>query len=273
MNPSALLRVAILFGLLTAAAAGGVTLFTTEVRPPSEASTAPEGFVLTNLEPREVTSACEPMRPMSPEARDATLTQARLAIPELYEVRKGKGRKGAKKSKTEAFTGVMDLNEASAEELSRIKGLGGKTAENIVKYRLEHGPFRNVSDLTGVTRIGQKLVDKISPHLSVKEPEGGWPAPKGGDKPDEDGDAATGEGASKKASAGDSESGERIDINTASAEELTKVKGLGTKTAENIVKYRTEHGPFTTVDDLTKVTRVGQKLVDKIRDRVTAGKP
>lgn len=304
MNPAILTRAAILFGILAFATAGGISLFSVEVRSPSEAVTAPEGFVLTNLESRVVSMACEPMKLLSPEARDAVLAQARLSIPALYETRKGKGRKGAGKSKAEAFTGVMDLNAATVEELSSIKGLGAKMAEGIVKYRTEHGPFRNVTDLTSVKRVGQKLVDKISPHLSIKEPSGGWPSPPGqeksgsGDGTDtgdgtgdagktgkadsgvsgsfvsgEDADTVIGDAVIGDTVIGDTVIGEKVDLNTATAEELTKVKGIGAKTAGNIVRNRQENGPFATVDDLTRVPRVGQKLVDKIRDLVMVVKP
>ncbi len=67
-----------------------------------------------------------------------------------------------------------------------------------------------------------------------------------------------------------------ININTASVEELDKgVQGLGPTKAAAIVKYREAHGPFKSVNDLTKVTGIKEKaleglLADK-RNQLTVG--
>jgi competence protein ComEA len=61
-----------------------------------------------------------------------------------------------------------------------------------------------------------------------------------------------------------------IDINTADAVTLEQVlTGIGTVKAQAIVKYREEHGPFKSADDLANVTGIGEKTVEKIRDQVT----
>ncbi len=69
---------------------------------------------------------------------------------------------------------------------------------------------------------------------------------------------------------------EAININTATVEELTKgVHGLGPAKAAAIVKYREAHGPFQSVDDLTKVKGIKQKALDSLladkRNQITAG--
>ena len=58
----------------------------------------------------------------------------------------------------------------------------------------------------------------------------------------------------------------KIDLNRATKEELMTVTGIGPATAENILAYREEHGPFKTVDGLLQVNRIGEKTLDKIRD-------
>ena len=55
-----------------------------------------------------------------------------------------------------------------------------------------------------------------------------------------------------------------IDINTATAKELEALKGVGTRRAEAIIKYRTEHGTFQSLDDLAKVPSIGPKIAPKI---------
>ncbi len=62
---------------------------------------------------------------------------------------------------------------------------------------------------------------------------------------------------------------DKININTATAEEITLLKGIGQKYAERVVKYRDENGPFKNPEDITKVPGIGQKTFDQNRDRIT----
>ena len=62
--------------------------------------------------------------------------------------------------------------------------------------------------------------------------------------------------------------GEKININTASAEELTQLKGIGSSHAANIIAYREKNGPFKNPEDLTKVPRIGQKTFEKNKDLI-----
>ena len=64
---------------------------------------------------------------------------------------------------------------------------------------------------------------------------------------------------------------QKIDVNTATAEELQQVKGIGPKKAEEIVKHRTANGPFKSVDDLANVKGIGEATVKKIKDQITVG--
>ncbi|MCG2709410.1 MAG: helix-hairpin-helix domain-containing protein [Thermodesulfovibrionales bacterium] len=65
--------------------------------------------------------------------------------------------------------------------------------------------------------------------------------------------------------------GEKIDINNATVEELMKLPGIGTITAERIVKYREANGGFKSIEELKKVKGIGNAKLDKIKDMVTAG--
>ena len=56
-----------------------------------------------------------------------------------------------------------------------------------------------------------------------------------------------------------------LDINTASAEEFVKVKGIGAKKAERIISYREEHGKFNSVEELKNVKGIGEKIVAVIK--------
>ncbi len=57
-----------------------------------------------------------------------------------------------------------------------------------------------------------------------------------------------------------------LDINTASAEEFVKVKGIGAKKVERIISYRTEHGKFNSIDELKNVKGIGEKIVSIIKE-------
>lgn len=62
---------------------------------------------------------------------------------------------------------------------------------------------------------------------------------------------------------------DKININTASAEELTKLKQIGPKYADKIISYREANGPFATVEDITKVKGIGQLTLKENIDILT----
>jgi comEA protein len=49
-----------------------------------------------------------------------------------------------------------------------------------------------------------------------------------------------------------------INLNTATKEELMNIKGIGTKTAENIILFREKNGKFSSLDNLMKIKGIGQ---------------
>ncbi|MDD2575254.1 MAG: ComEA family DNA-binding protein [Acholeplasmataceae bacterium] len=62
---------------------------------------------------------------------------------------------------------------------------------------------------------------------------------------------------------------EKININTATKDELQMINGIGPVTAEAIVIYRIKHGPFIYLEDLMKVNNIGEKTYEKIKDYIT----
>lgn len=61
--------------------------------------------------------------------------------------------------------GKVDLNRADAAALSRVKGIGAKTAQAIIEHRRKHGAFRELRDLLQVKGIGEKKLEKLAPYL------------------------------------------------------------------------------------------------------------
>jgi competence protein ComEA len=64
-------------------------------------------------------------------------------------------------------------------------------------------------------------------------------------------------------------SGDLININTASAEVLAELPGIGPTTAQRIVDYRTENGPFARIEDLMNVAGIGPATFDNINTLIT----
>jgi len=63
----------------------------------------------------------------------------------------------------------------------------------------------------------------------------------------------------------------RININTASATDLDALPGIGLTTAQSILDYRTQHGPFQVIQDLQNVPGIGPATYDRIKDYITVG--
>lgn len=60
-----------------------------------------------------------------------------------------------------------------------------------------------------------------------------------------------------------------ININTANAEELALLPGIGEKLSENIISYRTKHGSFQTIEEIKNVPKIGNSIFEKIKNYIT----
>ncbi len=63
--------------------------------------------------------------------------------------------------------------------------------------------------------------------------------------------------------------GRRLSLATATAEELDELPGVGPVTAQKILDYRAEHGPFGSVDELDAVPGIGPARIEQLRELVT----
>lgn len=73
------------------------------------------------------------------------------------------------------------------------------------------------------------------------------------------------------ASSGSASASGLVDLNTATAQELDTLPGVGPSTAEKIVNDREANGPFTAPEDLMRVPGIGAKKFDALKDLVTCG--
>jgi competence protein ComEA len=68
---------------------------------------------------------------------------------------------------------------------------------------------------------------------------------------------------------GEEQPPQKIDINRAETWLLEALPGIGEALAQRIVDYRSEHGPFKTIEDLLKVSGIGEGTLDEINDYIT----
>ncbi|WP_346937975.1 helix-hairpin-helix domain-containing protein [uncultured Clostridium sp.] len=64
--------------------------------------------------------------------------------------------------------GMININKATVEELMTIPGIGQTKAQSIVDYRNENGKFKSVDELTNITGIGAKTLEKLRDKVDIK---------------------------------------------------------------------------------------------------------
>lgn len=62
-----------------------------------------------------------------------------------------------------------------------------------------------------------------------------------------------------------------IDMNTAPLSELDLLPGIGPALGQRIIDHRDEHGPFNRIEDITQVSGIGPRTLDKMRTLITLG--
>jgi competence protein ComEA len=68
-----------------------------------------------------------------------------------------------------APTGKVNINSATAQQLTVLPGVGEKLAARIVEYRQKAGGFKSAQELLNVRGIGEKNFAKLQPYLSLGE--------------------------------------------------------------------------------------------------------
>ena len=151
-----------------------------------------------------------------------------------------------------SYAGPIDINTASADDIAaNLKGVGAKQAAAIVEYRKQNGPFTSVEAISNVKGVGAKTIANNQENILLK----GTPAAS--PKPVEPSKTVT-----QKVTQ------QPVNINTASAEELTELPGIGPAKADAIIKYRQDIGPFQAIDDLLNIKGIGEKTLLKNRDMI-----
>jgi competence protein ComEA len=150
----------------------------------------------------------------------------------------------------------IDVDRAPAGELARLPRVGPRLAKIIVADRQANGPFGSLDGLDRVAGIGPGLLKTLGPHVvfsGTAEQRGGGPTaslpPPASRVP---GPAVP------------------LNINTATIAELDALPGIGPAKARAIIRYREEHGRFTSVDALAGVARLSGAARARLEERVVA---
>ncbi len=170
--------------------------------------------------------------------------------------------------------GKVDLNTADMKALEALPGVGPATAKAIVAAR----PFKSVDDLKKVKGIGDgakfaALKDKVSVGNAVTAPAAPAPAAKAAPAAAPAAPAAASAQAAPaaapkapaKAAAPKLAPGQKVNLNTASKEQLDMLPGIGPVKAQAIIDAR----PFKTIEDVMKVKGIKQGEFGKIKDLIT----
>lgn len=185
----------------------------------------------------------------------------------------------------------IDINKASAKELTQFQKAGPSIAQRIVDYRQEKGAFKNPEDITKVRGIGSKFFelnkDRIVAGQSKETPAEIKKAVQIKKKAVEikkEAVEARQEAVEIKKEAAEIKKDAtevkdktseiklgKIDINNASAEKLTQLHRIGPAIAKKIVEYRQSNGPFRTPGDIVKVSGIGPKTFELNKDRIVTG--
>jgi competence protein ComEA len=170
-----------------------------------------------------------------------------------------------------AAASLIDLNTASVTELTALPGIGESRARAIVAHREANGPFASVQAITAVGGIGEGILARIRPLVSVSlssspsAPVGagvlGEPAaPTIARQP-----AAPPPSVTRPPAA----AGGLVNVNTAGVDELMSLPGIGEVLAQRIVEHRRSQGPFRRPEDLEAVHRIGPLTVERLRPLIT----
>ncbi|MBW6513848.1 MAG: ComEA family DNA-binding protein [Candidatus Syntrophosphaera sp.] len=173
----------------------------------------------------------------------------------------------------------IDVRTASHEELMLLPGIGPKRAQDIIDFR-QTQPFTKTEDLLLIKGIGPKTLAKMLPFL-LHFGDSQLSNLLGDGKSSLQTDVATfieqvttppqPAKTSKPPSVPKTELTNIVNINSAGLEELCTLPGIGEVKAQAIVDFRTQNGPFTAIEDITKVKGIGPKTLEKIRHRLSVG--
>lgn len=125
----------------------------------------------------------------------------------------------------------FDINAADTTQLKRIRGIGPVLSNRILRFRDKLGGFAQLSQLAEVYALPPEALDSLQKYVFIR--------------PDF--------------------SPRQIGLNTATLQELQAHPYLGFRTARLIVAYRSQHGPFQSLEELSRIHQISAGQVEKLR--------
>ena len=158
----------------------------------------------------------------------------------------------------------ININTVTRKELQEKLGIGEFYAYLVTGYRNKNGRYVSLEELLEVPNLSKSFYHRFKDRLTID---------------DEDDDAAVSEAeeppVEKKDTPEQEENhepwGGKVNVNTATVEELVDRTQMSSQTAASIVAYRKKHGPFPTLDSLLLVNRFGTGCLKAYGDMLTVG--
>ncbi|XP_030059610.1 endonuclease/exonuclease/phosphatase family domain-containing protein 1 isoform X2 [Microcaecilia unicolor] len=147
----------------------------------------------------------------------------------------------------------VNINLASEEELMTLPGISRAMAHSITVYRRQLGGFRKVEDLSLVTGFGAEKMQQLRPEICVG--------------------AVQASPLRSSISTCDLHSRKKVNVNTATQEQLLQTGGISEELAVAILLYRSHHGAFRQLEDLQNVNGVDSVVLKHIEPFITVEMP
>lgn len=156
----------------------------------------------------------------------------------------------------------VNINTVKAKELIEKLGMPACDAYSITGYRNKNGRFVALEELLEVKMITPWKFNKYKDRITIGE-----------DDDAEESNPVVSEPVPEETTMREDAFGGKLNVNTATVEEICAATGMGVQTAQAIVWYRNKNGPFTELTDLLNIQRFGKGCMKTYGDMLTVGEP